>query len=76
MVLGIVSSTASTAPGLKASLNVQSHPKRVLLGGESIQNGQWSLLLFDLIGAGEVVVALAYGIFFRRHIREMERLDD
>ena len=41
-----------------------------------MQNGQWSLLLFDLIGAGEVVVAFAYGIFFRRHIREMERLDD
>jgi hypothetical protein len=41
-----------------------------------MQNGQWSLLLFDLIGAGAVVVAFAYGIFFRRRIREMERLDD
>jgi hypothetical protein len=47
-----------------------------MLGGESMQSGEWSLLLFDLIGAGAVVVALAYGIFFRRHIREMERLDD
>ena len=41
-----------------------------------MQSGQWSLLLVDLIGAGAVVVALAYGIFFRGHIRKMERLDD
>ena len=27
-----------------------------------MQSGQWSLLLVDLIGAGAVVVALAYGI--------------
>ena len=47
-----------------------------MLGGESMQSGQWSLLLVDLIGAGAVVVALAYGIFFRQHIRKIERLDD
>jgi hypothetical protein len=42
-----------------------------------MQSGQWSLLLVDLVGFGAVVVALAYyGIFFRRHIRKMERLDD
>ena len=29
-----------------------------------MQSGQWSLLLVDLIGAGAVVVALAYGISF------------
>ena len=68
---------ASTAPPFKASLNLQSHPKRVLCEeGEGMQSGQWSLLLVDLIGAGAVVVALAYGIFFRGHIRKMERLDD
>ena len=37
-----------------------------------MQSGQWSLLL-DLIGAGAVVVALAYGIFVRWHIRKMEQ---
>ena len=42
-----------------------------------MQSGQWSLLLVDLIGVGTVVVALAYyGIFFRQHIRKMERIDD
>jgi uncharacterized membrane protein YczE len=45
-----------------------------------MQSGQWSLLLVDLIGAGigagAVVVALAYGIFVWWHIRKMEQLDD
>jgi hypothetical protein len=41
-----------------------------------MQSGQWSLLLVDLIGAGAVVVALAYGIFVRRYIRKMEQLDE
>ena len=68
---------ASTAPPFKAFLNLQSHPKRVLCEeGEGMQSGQWSLLLVDLIGAGAVVVALAYGIFFRRHIRKSGQLED
>ena len=58
---------------LKPSISPQAG---AVLGGESMQSGQWSLFLVDLIGAGAVVVALAYGIFFRRHIRKMEQLDD
>jgi hypothetical protein len=41
-----------------------------------MQSGQWSLLLVDLVGVGAVVVALAYGIFFRQNVRKMERLYD
>ena len=43
---------------------------------EELKHGKQirSLLLVDLIGAGAVVVALAYGIFFRRHIRKWSNL--
>src|SRR6478672_7931197 len=48
MVVGIVSSTASTAPPFKASLSLQSHAERVLCQGEkhamgfSLTRPDWS----------------------------------
>jgi hypothetical protein len=34
------------------------------------------LLLLDLIGAGALVVALTYGIWFRWLLREMKQIDE
>jgi len=45
-----------------------------------MQNGQWILLILDLIGGGAVVgamaAALAFGLVFRQLLREMKRLAD
>ena len=41
-----------------------------------VKSMQWVFFSLDLIGAGVVVVALAYGIFVLWHIRKMEQLDD
>ena len=45
-----------------------------------MQNGQWVLLLLDLIGGGAVVgavvAALAFGLVFQQLLREMKRLAD
>jgi hypothetical protein len=73
MVLGIVSSAASTAPPFKVTLNLQSHAERVLC---QVKNMQWVLLSLDLIGAGAVVAALTSGIFFWQFLRQMKRLGD
>jgi hypothetical protein len=45
MVLGIVSSAASTAPPFKVTLNLQSHAERVLCQGEKHAMGFASTLL-------------------------------
>jgi hypothetical protein len=73
MVVGIASSTASTAPPFKVSLNLLSHAERVLA---RVKNMQWVLLSLDLIGAGAVVAALTSGIFFWQFLRQMKRLGD